>query len=212
MPAYCQVSDLYDYGLPRGGLPNPARLIDSVDVASNALTLDEHGFSGGEQVSFRADESGALPAPLTEGTTYYALKVTSSAFRVSATLNGAAIDLTNTGYLVLLCEDLPIQPAINWAGEIINDSLPAHVLPLPTPYPEIIRMTAAELAVGKLSRRQGAANDSLSKTVQDAQARLARWAKGVPLRGTAPETRANLAASASVAYRDPRGWNEPGVI
>lgn len=213
MPSqYCNLPDLYDYGLPRGGLPNPARLIDAVSSTGETLTLDEHGWVGGEALAFRADAGGSLPAPLVEGVTYYARRVSDSLFQVSLTVGGVAIDLTTTGARVLVIESLPLLPAIYWASAIIEDNVPGHLLPFVAPYPEIVRMTCAELAIGKLMARQGAQPVSLSAIVADAQKRLARWATGIPIRGTAPSTRANLAVSASVGYRDARGWHSEDTI
>jgi hypothetical protein len=212
MSQYCDIPDLYTYGLPHGALPNAARLIDAVSIANDSFTLDEHGFVGGELVSFRPDISGTLPTPLVEGVTYYALRVTSQTFKVEATVGAGPINLGTTGKLVLIIAELPLLPAITAASALIEDMLPGHVVPLIAPFPEIIRMTCAELAVGRLMTRQGATPDSMGKAVTAAQERLKRWSKGIPIRGTAPETRANLAASASLAYRDPKGWRTEGVL
>ena len=210
---YCTTSDLYTFGLPRGGLPNPARLVDDVDVASNTFALDEHGFVDGDEVTFRADSiDGAVPAGLTENVTYYALRVNDNVFRVSATSGGAAVDLTTAGNRVLVASPIPYRGAIQWASEIVNDMLPAHLVPLTAPIPELVRMTTAELAVGKLMARQGATPVSLSATVRDAQDRLKRWAKGVPLRGPDAPKRANLSAVASSGYLDAAGWKTSGTI
>src|SRR6478609_2025292 len=94
---YSTVSDLYAYGVPRGAVPNPARLAASVLASSDAFTLDEHGFATDDPVSFRAEAGGALPAPLVAGTTYYAIALTASTFKVAAAVAGAALDLTTDG-------------------------------------------------------------------------------------------------------------------
>ena len=40
-----------------------------------AVTLDEHAFATNDPLTFRAQAGGSLPAPLVEGTTYYAIEV-----------------------------------------------------------------------------------------------------------------------------------------
>lgn len=209
---YCTVSDLYTYGLPRGGLPNPARLLDEVNASANTFILDEHGFADGDAVTFRADSiDGEMPTGITENTTYYAIRVTDNVFQVSVTANGSALDVTSAGNRVLVASSIPYVGAIQWASAIINDMLPAHLVPLET-VPDIVVMTAAELAIGKLMARQGAAPTLLSNAVTAAQDRLKRWSKGVPLRGPDAPKRANLSASASSSYLDSRGWRTPGTI
>lgn len=210
--SYCTVSDLYSYGLPRGGLANPARLAERASSAGDTITLDQHGFATGDPLQFRADAGGSLPAPLAEETIYYAIRVTDNVLKVSATSGGLAIDLTTSGAGVLVLSDLPTSAAIMWASEIINDMLPAHVVPLVSPYAPIVVMTCAELAVGKLQSRQGGAAVDLSATVAEAQKRLARWGRGVPVRGENAPPRHNLAANASRGYADAKGWRSDSTI
>jgi hypothetical protein len=199
--------------MARGALPNPARLIDSVDASANTLTLDDHGFYDGDVVQFRVDTvDGALPSPLVEGVSYYVVRVSDSAFSVAASDGGAVVNLSSNGERTLVCAALPIQDAIDWASALVDENLPGHVVPLAEPYPEIVRMTAAELAVGKLASLTNAAPETLTKAVDAAQARLARWAKGVPVRSASVQSRANLSASASAPYRDSKGWRNGGVI
>ncbi len=214
MANYCSVSDLYTFGLPRGGLPNPSRMVHSVSSGGNTITLDEHGFSTGDEMSFRPDGvDGVLPSPLTEGTTYYAIAIDDARFSVSATLGGAAVDLTTNGERVHVIERIPYDATIAWASRIVDDHIPAHIVPLAEPYPEVIRMTTAELAATKLMGRQGSVQKSLSDVLTLAQKRIERWAKGVPVRGPNSPARANLAtSSASAAYLDRAGWRTPGTI
>lgn len=204
---YCDVSDLYAYGLPRGGLPNPGRLVASVDVQAETFTLDEHGFVDGDELTFRPDAiDGELPGGITEDVTYYARRVNDVAFRVSTqAAGGDVVNLTTAGRRFLVVSPLPITSCIAWASRIIDDMLPAHVVPFDEA-PEIIRMTCAELAVAKLAARQGAQTTGLSETLASAQARLQRWAKGVPIRTANMTNRANL--SVTTAPRDPRGWRK----
>jgi hypothetical protein len=66
-----------------------------------------HGFAAGDPVEFRAVKNGTnanlpdgkLPSPLAEVTVYYVIAsgLTTTAFKVSATSGGSAIDLTDAG-------------------------------------------------------------------------------------------------------------------
>lgn len=210
MASYCAQADLYQYGLPRGSVPNPGRLVNSASAGTNALSLDVHGFALNDVVSFRAESGGALPAPLVAGTEYYAIPLTEATFAVAATSGGAAIDLTNAGSRIVVVAPLPFASAIAWASSMIENMLPAHVVPLEAPYPDIIVMTCAELAAGRLLALKGVASKSLSDIVDAANARLARWAKGIPLRGSSVPTAANLAVGISAGLRDSRGWRTYG--
>lgn len=214
MSAYCEPADLYSYGLPRGTVPNRGRDIASVNASANTLTLDEHGFATGDPLTFRAQAGGLLPGGLAEGTTYYAIAVDDARFSVSATEGGAAIDLTSAGSRVLVISRLPREAAIRWASAIIDQSLPAHAVPLTAPYPEIVVATCAELAAGRLAGYSGAGAKSLADMIAVANARVAKWAKGIPLRGDNTDTqpRTNTAAVASLPYADTRGWNRYGGI
>lgn len=211
MVDYCAASDLYAHGFPRGSVPNPGRLIDSADTSANTLALDQHGFSLNDPVSFRAEAGGSLPAPLVAGTTYFAKPSSDDVFQVTATEDGTAIDLSSAGENFIAIAALPVGSAITWASQVIDDMLPAHVVPLDADaIPEIVRMTCAELAAGKLAARAGAQSKSLTEIVDAASKRLARWGKGVPIRGAVVPPSASLAASATVPFRDRRGWNRFG--
>jgi hypothetical protein len=217
---YCTRADLYSFGLPRGALRNPGRPADASSAADDTITIDVHGFALDDLVSFRPEGGGRLPAPLVAGIDYFAIPVTESRFSVSATQGGAAIDLTTDGARFVVIAPLKFDEAITFGAAIIDDQLPAHCVPLIAPYPPIIVMTNAELAIGKLLN--GSATASLAAMVDAATQRLARWAKGQPLRGTNTDkqTRANVAVSGnapaqtqtSLPVSDLNGWNKFGGL
>lgn len=209
---YCDDSDLYAHGLPRGAAPNPGRLAASVDAVGNFIVLDAHGFASDDEVRFRAEAGGSLPAPLAANVTYYALPLGESTFSVRATPGGAAIDLTSAGSKVLCIAPLPLAATRAWASRLIDDFLAGHPVPLEAPIPEIVRFTAAELAAGKLLALMGGASKSLSDIEGEARKRIERWGKGLPVRGEGSQQPAQLAASASVPYSDPRGWSRWGGL
>ncbi len=212
MAGYCTRADLYSFGLPRGTIPNPGRLLLSVDAGADRLLLGDHGFALNDPVSFRAELGGALPSPLVAGVQYFAIPVTDDLFQVSATSGGAAINLTTAGSEILVMSPLPVDSAIDWGKEAIDQVLIAHAVPLEAPYPPIVVMTNAELAAAKLGFFSGAGSKSLADMLASANTRLEKWAKGVPLRGAnvKSDDRTNLAVSASVPYADRRGWSRFG--
>lgn len=205
---YCAAADLYAFGLPPGSIPNRGRLAAFVDATADTITIGVHGFSAGDSISFRAEAGGVLPSPLVEGTGYFAVPVTDDAFSVSAIDGGPAIDLITEGARIVVIAPLPIGAAIAWASRVIDDMLPGHMVPLDLPVAEIVRMTCAELAAGKLLARAGSQSVSLSTIVDAANKRLARWALGAPIRGENAPASAQVSQSAAVPYRDARGFNE----
>lgn len=210
--AYCTQADLYRYALPKGSVPNPGRLVSSASASANTIALGEHGFSTGDPCSFRSEAGGSLPSPLQAGVTYYAIVVDGDSFSVALTPSGSAIDLTTAGSRFVVIAPLPIESVIAWAERLIDDMLPAHLVPLADPVPDIVVMTCAELAAGKLVAGSGAASKSITEIVDAATRRVQRWAKGVPLRGAPATSHANLACSATAGYRDSRGWRRFGGL
>jgi hypothetical protein len=212
MSGYCEPSDLYDYGLPRGAVANPGRLLDHVDATADTCAQDVHGFAADDPVMFRAEAGGELPGGLAEGTTYYAIPVDESHFKVAATAGGTAVDLTSAGENTLAISPLPIAAAITYGARAIDDMLPAHVVPLTAPYPPIIVATNAELASAKLASRGGYVSKALTDVLDAARKRLERWSKNVEIRGENAPQPAQGSASATVPYCDSRGWSRFGGL
>lgn len=208
---YSQPSDLYSFGIPRGAIPNPGRILAGIS-GSGLCALDVHGLDTGTLVSFRAT-GGALPSGLVAGTTYFALPASEGAFRVEASSGSGAITIADNDQdpAVVLIVALDFVSAIAWADRLIDDMLPAHIAPVPDPVPAIVRMTSAELAAGKVLSVAGGTSVALSAIVDAAQKRLARWATGVPLRGSDAPVPANLAVAA-VSAGDTRGWRQFGGL
>jgi len=208
--AYCDFTDLFSFGLPRGALRNPGRLVSGV-ASANALDLDVHGLAADDELTFRAGAGGSLPSPLASGTTYYAIPVTESRFQVAASAGGAAVSLTTDGTNVICIIELPESSVRDWATSVVDDMLPAAMVPLTAPYPPIVRATTAEIAAARLLTLAGQAPSQPLATILDgAQKRLARWSKSVPIRGTNAPAAAGLSASASTAQRDASGWRAHG--
>jgi len=210
MSAYCTQADV-KLRVPSEQLPRPARLVASVSAVTNTLTLDGHGLVTDAPVTFRAESGGALPSPLVAGTAYYAIRLTDSTFQVSASAGGSAVDLTTTGANVLMIKRIPWEAAITWGIAIVDDSAPAHVVPFTSPYPQIVIEVTAELAGEWLRAWAGSLSAQLADRITWAQARIDRWGKGVPIRGTNAPVNASVVAYASgFSAADPAGWTPTG--
>lgn len=212
MVDYCDPADLHEFGLPRGSIPNPARLVGSVSASGDYFALDGHGYYGGEEVRFRADVGGSLPSPIVALTTYYAICLDDARFQVSVSVGGPALDLTSSGTSVLVISKLPIAGAIAYASGVVDDMIPNAVVPLTAPFSPVIRATTAEIAAAKLGYYSGATARSLTDVLDAAMKRLARWSQGKPIRGENSPKRAALACAASVGLSDSRGWDRYGGI
>jgi hypothetical protein len=71
-----------------------------IDPVDNRILLTSHGFaSNNMQVTFSGD---VLPEPLVAGTVYFVRDRLVASFRIAATANGAAIDITTSGTNVRL--------------------------------------------------------------------------------------------------------------
>jgi hypothetical protein len=204
---YCTVRDLYDYGIPRGSLTSPARECGGASATTNEIELEDHGFDEGDRVTFRANAPGVLPDPLVEGTQYYVLEPTDgNHFSVSLTDGGAAVNLTTDGNYFLAVFALDPVKWIRVASSLIEDSLPAHVVPLEEPYPEIVKITCAELAAAKGLRYLERGTDTFSDVLDKATRRIERWGRGIPIRGPNVPPHAGLSAVSTVPARDVRGY------
>jgi hypothetical protein len=69
----------------------------SVNIATNVITMANHGLVNGDAVTPGIDGSRLLPGGLTAGTTYYVRDVQTDTFRLSTIKNGSAINLTIPG-------------------------------------------------------------------------------------------------------------------
>lgn len=70
----------------------------TVNVASNIFTIaGGKTFANDTAVLVYYAPGGALPTPLAVNTTYYVVSSTGNSFKLSATVGGAAINITTTG-------------------------------------------------------------------------------------------------------------------
>lgn len=200
MVAYATRQDLYRYGLPRGLLANPGRLVASVDTSTETFVLDGHGFEDDDELLFRAEEGGTLPAPLVAGTTYYAIRVSYDSFRVAASSGGSAINITAAGSSTVVSTSLEptIDAELERFSRLVDSYIPAHAVPLESPYPAVVVSIVAKLAAESLLAITGQASASITASAEQTRKELARLMAGVPLRDAAIVTQANLARAEGV--------------
>jgi phage gp36-like protein len=192
MAQYCTESQLYEHGVPRGGIPNPARLCYP-SASTDIITLDGHGFATDAELLFRVESGGTMPSPLSAGTTYYAIPLTSDTFKVSTSAGGSVVNLTTAGTSVLVSTPLPIDAAITWASDLIDNMLVGNSTPLTAPYPAIIQVACAELAAIRLMQLTGGATIPLTEKLAQTQKLIDRFAKGIPIVKSASQKSGNLA-------------------
>jgi len=206
--AYCTSTDAYRF-VPPGLLANPGRLVASASSTTEILTLDGHGWVTGQEIIFRAESGGSLPSPLVAGTSYYAIVLTADTLRVATTLAGALVgsyvNLTTTGSSIVVVAPLPWDAWIAECSAMIDQTLPAHIVPLTGTIPEPIKSYAACLLAMRALAHVGAATQAVQGQLEFWQRQADKWARGVPLRGANVPTSANLAV-VSVATDD-RGWS-----
>ncbi len=209
MPAYCVIADTYAYGVPRGGLPNPARPIADVSTTANTLTCSGHALDDDDELRFRVESGGSMPSPLAAGTTYYAIPIDADRFSVASAAGGAAIDITTAGANFSVITALPWAKWIAWASDMVDQFTPAHVsieLDGNGAYPPIVVACAADLVASRALSYTGTATVDMQARLKAANDALARRAKGVPIKGQPRAQRGNTAVRCSSTAADVRGW------
>lgn len=68
----------------------------TADAGTDVITSAAHGRADNSTIEF-TNSGGALPAGLSAGTTYYVINAATDTFKVSLTLGGAAVDITDAG-------------------------------------------------------------------------------------------------------------------
>ncbi len=200
--------------LPIGGVPSEAGLVASAVASTNAITFDGHGLETDDPITLRAVDGGSLPAPIVEGTTYYARRLTHATFSLAATVGGSEIDLTTSGVSVVVLRAPDFDYWIGVYSRWADTSLPAHAVPMgrDAAVPAVVECIVADLVAKRMFGVGGQASESLKDMEVASLAQLARFAAGMPLRDanvTAPTT---LAASSSLgAAADLRGWGTGAI-
>ncbi len=193
--------------LPMGSLPSESGIVASSLAGSDAITLDGHGFETGDPVNVRALEGGTLSAPLAEGTTYYAIRLTNATFKLALTVDGAAIDLTTSAVSMVVSREPDYDYWIGFYSRWADTSLPGHLVPMSDPVPSVVEGIVADLVAKRMFNVGGQASDTLQAVEIAAAAQLARFKGGMPVRDANATASANLAVTADMRdTADPRGW------
>ena len=85
-----------DFSLRLGFKSSVIVKTSDVNLSTNVITVEEHGLSDGNAVTYSA-ENATLLAPLVSGTIYYVRDKTDDTFKLATYVGGSAIDLTSQG-------------------------------------------------------------------------------------------------------------------
>jgi hypothetical protein len=94
-----------------------------INTGTDTFTSTAHGFANGCKLRYQAG-SGAIGG-LTDGTDYYVVSTAANTFKLSATLGGAAIDITTTGTGNQLFH--PVMTSIFSSNEYTNNRIPQGI-------------------------------------------------------------------------------------
>jgi hypothetical protein len=193
-------------------LANPGRLCASALASTDRFELDGHGFETDDPIIFRAEAGGTLPPPIVAGTTYYAIRYNEQFFGAAASAAGSAIDLTLDGSAVVVATLLPFDEVLEFYSRFVDPFLPAHLVPLESPFPVTVTAIVAELTAKKLLILAGQKSESMTETELAAKAQLERWAKAIPLRDARATGPSNLAIAESISGTPARNWDADGTL
>lgn len=205
MNPYVVRSDLYVYGVPRGTLVAPGLRTDRALAATNAATLAGHGFETGDAFILRSDPGSTLPTGLTDGQTYYAIRIDDSTLQFASSPTGSAIPFSadlagsmtlNTsldGAIESLCEDRSRE----------FDDTCHQGRPLTAPFPPRAVSITARLVAYDVLCLLGRRNDSTMALRDDAEKDRANYARGI--RMTDPKAPAGSAFASSTGHYPERG-------
>lgn len=78
-----------------GSFPEDLSAIFTVDAGTDVLTVTAHSFANDDRVYVFTSDT--LPSPLDSTTTYYVISSTGTTFKLSTSLGGGAVNITNAG-------------------------------------------------------------------------------------------------------------------
>lgn len=194
--------------VPPGGLSSTAGFAATALASSDSFELDGHGLDTNDRVQVRAIEGGSLPAPLAEGVTYFAVRLTNASFALAATEGGAPIDLTSDGVEIALSREPDFDYWINEYSRWADNFFPAHAVPFSAgQVPTIVTGSVADCVAKRMFNVGGQGSETLDQVEIAAKAKIERHAAGLPIRGQATPRPTNLAITSTLSNAlDPRGW------
>lgn len=208
---YCERSDV-TRRLPLGAIASSSGIAAETSTGADTITYDGHGLETGDAVTVRAIANGSLPAPLVDGATYFALRVSNALFQLSTTPGGAAIDLTTVAVSMTVAREPAFEELIEFYSRWADTCLPAHLVPLELPIHPLVKGLVAELAAKRIMNIGGQESAVMTAAEVAAKAQLDRFAAGLPLRGAFITAPSNLAVTGSNVGSDPRGWGCSGRL
>ncbi|QSJ14605.1 hypothetical protein JYQ62_22155 [Nostoc sp. UHCC 0702] len=72
-------------------------IVSSVNTSTDTLTINAHGYSNGQKLTFSADSGGSLPTGITAATIYQVTNVATNTFQLQPNGGGSTIDITGAG-------------------------------------------------------------------------------------------------------------------
>ncbi len=203
---YCSRADV-NKRLPLGSITSPAGIVASVSATTNVIEFDGHGLETDDEVTVRAIEGGSLPSPLAAGTTYYAIRLTNATLKLASAAAGAAIDLTTAGDEMFIAREPSFDDDIEFVSRWADGLLPGHLVPLESPIHPLVKGVVADIVAKRVLNANGKESAVVTAAELAGKAILERYAAGLPLRGAAVTSSANLAVTVTLAAAaDPRGW------
>lgn len=213
MRLYCTAQDAGNWG-GVNNLTNPHFPLELVDPATDTLGLGGHNMATGDAFEITA-RAGTPATPLAEHTTYYAIVLGPSRWKVAATaadaLAGSAIGITDIGVNMgaLLC--IPWERFIEEESAYVGEKLIGNAFPLldGQPVPLLVRRHTGALVARRAAMFVGKMSEAIKDAVEETKAELKEmYAAGKPLRDQAPLA-TNTAVSGprlSGSGVDSRGW------
>jgi hypothetical protein len=114
---------------------------------------------------------------------------------------------------MMVSADLPFNDILEFYSRFADGFLPAHVVPLPAPYPITVVAIVAQLSAKRLQQLSGLTSESMTELELAAGAQLKRWAAGLPVRDAALATvPANLTVNQSGSTNPPLNSSPPSGI
>lgn len=193
-----------------GGIAFEGRLVESALASTDTFILDGHGFEDDTPVTVRAVAGGTVPSPLSESTTYYAKRVSSSKFQLAASAGGAAINLTTDAVSLLVAREPPFDNVIEFVSRWADAFFPAEAVPLTAPIHPLVKGVVADIAAKRLQNYDGKLSAVVDAAEIAGKAMLERFAIGLPLRAASgiSRTATNKAIVTTITddAPDQRGW------
>jgi hypothetical protein len=226
--AYATLAQFFRFGLRAAALVPQPRTVAAVDATGDTLALPMHGLTTADLVRVQVSPGGALPAPLTASTDYYAIAISDDLFKLATSSANALaniwIDLTTAGtgtigltasVKQLILDQLEVDAAT------INGALKCYGTPLLAPIPLEVVKCNAHLSAFNVATTLGLLNPS--QPTQDienvkarhdlAQAALERWRAGENLPGPPVDSTPATTEEPAIGWGDPiRCWSPGGII